>query len=114
MTCTNSWSSSFLEKLVCKPSISECPTQTYSGAKGASKLSTMRFSPIATRGLLAFSVGLLLTLAAEPVYASAELSSKPQALWFGLVAARRWGGDEPLDEGEGGVGDLPPSIVDRQ
>lgn len=45
----------------------------------------MRFSAIATRGLFAFSLGLLLTLVAEPVYASAELSSKPQALWFGLV-----------------------------
>ena len=45
----------------------------------------MRFSPVATRGLLAFFVGLLLALAAEPGYAAAKLSCKPQGLWYGLV-----------------------------
>jgi hypothetical protein len=45
----------------------------------------MRFSPIATRGLLAFSVGLLLASAPKPVHASAKLSSRPQSLWYGLV-----------------------------
>ena len=45
----------------------------------------MRFSPIAARGLFFLTVSALLALAAEPVYASAELSCKPQALWYGLV-----------------------------
>jgi len=45
----------------------------------------MRFSPIAARILSAFSLSLLLTVAAPLIHASAELSCKPQALWFNLV-----------------------------